>query len=305
MGNIAKLTPTKDPLAFVSEGFHVWTPAKANKVFSECRYERNRNEAQAKRHIDALARQMTDGTWLAKSPIDFARTPDGKLTLVNGHHRMLAQVQAGKDIEWSVSIHECADEAEVADLFWRFDTILRKRSNTNVMNAVNAAGTFGLSKTTTMYLPSAVTFIDFGMRAPTGANSKVYTPAEKLALMDEWQAEARIYDELVAVAPGRVRRKLLGAQVFAVALLTLRSTPKVAVDFWQGVAADDGLNRGDPRKTLIDFLRDTHGASTGLTSTAAAAARAWNAHYAGRQLSMMRVGSAPVRIAGTKVSVSP
>lgn len=303
--NIKSLTTAKDPLAFVREGICRFNPAQANKVFNLCRYARNRNEATGKAHIDALARQMADGTWLPKSPIDFARLPDGTLTLVNGHHRMLAQVQSGRDIDWNVVIHDVDDESDVAALFWRFDTVMRVRSMQNVLAGVNASEELELSKGATVALSSAVVFIDNGLHPPTGPHSKKYTPAEKLALMADWQVEARIYDECVASATRDVRRKLFGIQVMAVGLISLRANTESAIKFWTGIAEDDGLRRGDPRKTLLDFLRDTHASSAGYTYTAAACARAWAAWENGKELTMIRVGRQPVRIVGTKMSVTP
>lgn len=303
--NIKSLTTAKDPLHFVQEGICRWTPAQANKVFNLCRYARNRDENKGKQHIDALARQMVDGTWLPKSPIDFARQADGKLTLVNGHHRMLAQVKSGRDIEWNVIIHDVDDEDDVAGLFWRFDTVMRVRSMQNILAGVGAAESLELTKMGTVGLSRAVVFIDMGMSPTQGPGRKTYTPAEKLALMSDWQVEARLYDECIQPAVKDARRKLYGAQVMAVALVTLRAHTESAVKFWSGVAGDDGLRRGDPRKTLLDFLRDTHATSTGYTATAAACARAWGAWEQGRELSVIRVGRQAVRIAGTKVTVQP
>lgn len=302
--NIKKLPISKDPFAFINEGLCKFTPAKANAVFERCRYSKNRNENASRSHIEALKRQMQAGEWLPKQQIDFARLPSGELTLVNGHHRMLAQAQSGVDVVWNIAIHDCADKDEVAGLFWRYDTILRKRSINNILEGVSASESLGLSKMAAKGLSSAAPFIDNGMRPPR-AGTRIYTPAERLGLMSEWAGEATAYDKCASCADSKTRRKLFGAQVMSVALLTLRADRKAATEFWAGVAADDGLRKGDPRKTLIDFMRDTHASSTGMTSSSVACARAWNAWVAGKELTMVRVGRAQVRVAGTKVVVAP
>lgn len=305
MLNITKLSAVEAPLSFIREGFQKWTPAQANMVFQRCRYARNRSEMRGKSHIDALARQMSDGTWLPRSGIDFARLPDGTLTLVNGHHRMLAQVQSGRDIEWSVVIHDCADQDDIANLFWRFDTVVRLRSTNNILDGVNAAASLGLSKLGVTALASAVTFIDNGMRPTMGAHQRTYTPAEKLTLMSQWGAEARAYEVAITAAKRNARRKLYGVQVMAVGLVTMRAAPESAEKFWRGIAEDDGLARHDPRKTLLDYLRDTHLAGSGYTATSVAVARAWSAWEAGRDLTMVRIGKTPVRIVGSDMVVAP
>jgi len=302
---IRELKRDKGPTSFIRDGVAVWTPRHANTAFNFCRYERNRDEKRGRAHIDALARQMQNGEWLSRSPLDFAQLPGGKLILVNGHHRLLAQVQSGQDIEWQVIIHDCADMDEVRNLFWRFDTVIRKRSTNNVLAGVDAAENLGVSKTTSTALAKSAVFIENGMCPPQGQNTRHYTPAEKLRFMADWSQEAAAYEVAVGLAPAKMRRKLYSAQVMAVAMITYRAKPKLAKEFWEGLATDDGLKRGDPRKTLLDFLRDTHGASTGLTSTAVACARAWSAWCSDRQLGMIRVGRAPVRIMGASYTVTP
>lgn len=304
MNNTRKVTPLKGKNDFIKEGVCTFTPARANAVFRQCRYERNRNENSAKAHINALRREMEMGDWLPKQQIDFARLPDGKLILVNGHHRMVAQAESGVDIEWNVVIHDCADMEEVAGLFWRYDTVLRKRSMNNILDGVSASERLGLSKSAAKGLSSAAPFIDNGLRPPR-AGTRIYTPSERLGLMGDWAHETAVYDGCAAAADSKMRRKLFGAQVMAVALLTIRADEKSAREFWHGLAADDGLRKGDPRKTLSDFLRDTHAASTGLTATSVAVARAWNAWVAGKQLSMIRVGRASVKVAGTSMVAQP
>lgn len=302
---IKELRPDKGPTAFIRDGVAVWTPRHANTAFQHCRYEKNRDEKRGKSHIDALCRQMQNGEWLSRSPLDFALLPDGKLILVNGHHRLLAQVQSGQDIEWQIIIHDCADMDEVRNLFWRFDTVIRKRSTQNVLAGVDAAESLGLSKTASFALVRASVFIESGMVPTQGQAHKQYTPAEKLRLMSEWADEAAAYELAVSLAPAKMRRKLYIGQVMGVALITYRAKPTLAKAFWEGMAKDDGLKRGDPRKTLLDFLRDTHGASTGLTATAVACARAWSAWCSERELGLIRVGRSPVRISGSNFTVAP
>lgn len=289
----------KTKAAIVQEGPMHFTPAKAMHVYNACRYERNRGIS--KQHVSLLREQMQRGTWLAKSPLDFARKPDGSLTLVNGHHRLAAQSESNVDIEWQIIVHDVADDDDLASLFWRFDTTMRKRSINNVLSAVGAADTLGLTSWNVSKYASAVRYIGSGMAS--GNNQRGMLADDILRLMAEWQAEALIFQDCLALAPKVVAAKMRSAQIFAVALITIRANQTKAISFWSGIAADDGLRRGDPRKTLLDYMRDMHLASGGYTSSAVAAARAWNAYTAGKQLSMIRVGSAPVRIDGADVMV--
>lgn len=306
MQNITSIKPDKpSSLGFVAEGIQRFTPAKAAAVFRYARYEFNRDEKKAKQHVAALARMMRDGSWRDKGTIEFARLPDGTLTMIDGHHRMLAQEQSGRDVVWNVIIHDVPDEDAQKNLFWTFDTTLRKRSLANVLTGVNASENMGLNKSMSLALARAVAFIDNGMCPNVGQNSRTYTPGEQLALMSQWQGEAAIYQDCVDLAANALKTKLRSTQIAAAALVTFRAHPEKAEEFWHGLCADDGLRKGDPRKTLLDWMRDTHLAGTGLTSAAAAVGRAWSAWMTGKDLNSIRIGRQPVRIAGTSMVVRP
>lgn len=305
MKTITNIAEAKGPFAFIKEGRVRLNPAQANKIFNNLRYEFNRSTDRAKTHISALARMMRAGDWRDGGVIEFARFPDGTLTMLDGHHRMLAQVEAGVDVIWNIAIHDVADQDEFRNLFWTYDTTLRVRTRANILDGVRAAENFGLAKGTTEKLTRAAQFIDNGMNANVGQNARRYTPNEQLALAAEWAAEAAIYERLMADVPKTMKTKFYSAQVMAVALVTIRAKPQEAGEFWGGIAADDGLRKGDPRKTLLDWLRDTHLAGTGLRSAAGAVARAWQAWVSGKQLNFIRVGRTPVQIAGSKTVVRP
>lgn len=303
--SITPLKVQKDPFDFITAGQHEWTPARANKVFSNLRYEFNRDEKKARQHISGLARMMKSGAWRPGGTIEFARTPDGKMTLVDGHHRMLAQVEAGVNVVWTVLIHDVADQDGVRSLFWTYDTTLRKRSLTNVLAGVNAAEEMDMPKQMAHAVAKAAIFIDNGMRANVGQASRLYTPDEMLRLASMWAEEGRLYAKCIEAAPNAIKLKLRGGQITAAALVTFRADSARAQEFWSGLAEDDGLRKGDPRKTLLDYMRDTHMASTGLSSAACAAARAWNAWVAGNTLNSIRIGRQAIKFTGSKTVVKP
>lgn len=303
MKNITTLREAKEE--DIKPGLNKWTPARANAIFSRYRYEFNRDERKAKQHISALARMMRDGSWRDGGTIEFARLPGGMMTLVDGHHRMLAQVEAGVDIWWTVLIHNVEDQDELRNLFWTYDTTLRKRSLNNVLAGVNAAEHMQLSKAMALTTTRAAVFIDNGMHPTTGQFSRQYTPAEQLTLAAKWERQAQLYEQCVDAAPIAVKKKLRSAQVASVAFLSFVADDDKAWPFWMGVAQDDGLRRGDPRKTLLDWMRDTHLSGTGPTHAAAAAARAWAAWYNGNDLNIIRIGKQAVKVAGTSTVVRP
>jgi hypothetical protein len=122
-----------------------------------------------------LADLMQRHQWRAKEKLDFARL-DGRLILVNGHHRLGSQALAGLRMEWIVVIHECASADEVAELYFTFDTNCRQRSPHTILNVVGLGPTLGIGKDTASRLWSAIPLLnsdfDFSILARPDAIDK-------------------------------------------------------------------------------------------------------------------------------------
>src|SRR5690606_12147457 len=72
-----------------------------------------------------------------------------------------------------------------------------------------------------------------------------------------WGLASR-FEEMIQPAPHNVRNRLRNPGVLAVALMTVKYQPKLAEEFWRGLAENDGLRRGDPRHTLLNDLMGRH-----------------------------------------------
>jgi hypothetical protein len=307
MNNIKQLPLAQQEPTFIKEGFIKFTPAQANFVIENCRYERQRDELKAAGHIATLSEYMRRGQWLPKSQIDFARMSDGRVIMVNGHHRMRAQVAATCDILWSVVIHDCATDADLRSLYYRFDTDLRPRSAQNILSGIDFAGQTGLTKQASTALWNAVPIIANGLRFKRydqGKQQRSMLTDERLEMAMQYAVEAAKMHENIMLAPPSLRRQLYTVSNFAVALVTLKFDTPRAETFWRGVCEDDGLTKGDPRKTLLADIRARQGKDGLLASKMMAAAKAWNAYRAGRELKIIKVTGHSVCIDGTPFTVS-
>jgi hypothetical protein len=303
--NTTRLAAVSQPaFGFLREGLVTLNPAQANMILRELPYEHQRDLTRAKSHIATLAEQMSRKLWLSKTQIDFARVGD-RLILVNGHHRMAAQVQAAANILWNITFHDCADMTAVANLYWRFDTTLRKRSASNILTGLGFAEEHGLSATIASALWGAAPIIANGMRF------SVYQNGTAALLIDDRQAVAQRFvpqamqmQEFIAAANPAVRQRLRVSSRFAVALVTLHYQPTLAVPFWQGLCADDGLAKNDPRKALLNDMQVRNGKMGAAAASMMAVARSWNAFFSDERLALVRVGtSSSVKIAGTPFTV--
>lgn len=268
-------------------------------ILRECSYERQRRISAD--HVSVLTDIMKRGAWVERGGIDFARL-DGRLILVNGHHRGHAQVKSGRTLDWTICIHDCRSVGEVESLYYAFDTNVRKRTAEQILHGSGFAEEQGISAIMAKAVFSAVPFI--AAKFSTSKSDQDFHTNRimdrRLSVAASFTPQARAYEACVAGASGVVRRKLFNGGLAAVALVTLKHQPEKATVFWSGVAQNDGLRRGDPRHTLVSDLL-TRGMNNGLAHAVyASPALAWNAFYEGRQIKIVKVIDVPrVRIFGT------
>lgn len=231
------------------------TPSQASTWLEDCNYERQR--PIRRKHVDYLAEEMSRGLFIPGTAIHFV-VRDGKTELVNGQHTLSAIAKSGKTIALTVVKVPTTLESGAADLYFRFDRHA-KRTYSDMYNALDLVSEMGLTKTRIEELGAGVRLIseDFLNRS-----SNIH-PDDLLEKMREYQEAMGWFDEARAGAERTVEISLRRRAVVSVALVTFRHSAQVmgnerVLDFWSGVAMDDGLQRGDPRKALVNHLRQ-HG----------------------------------------------
>lgn len=292
----------------IREGFQTLTPSDAAAILENCSYDRQRKIDTM--HSETLREMMQRGAWLEKSQIDFGRMSDGKIWLVNGHHRLTAQTRSGRSLLWAIAVHDCKTVDDLRTLYYRYDTNVRKRTSENILQGVDFSGQHGLSKQMARALFDAAPIIASGMTVGT-RNPTLETALarrltdERIAIAERFVAEASIYEKCIDAAPANLKRKLLLPTIAAVALVTIRHEAEIAAEFWSGLAENDGLRRGDSRATLIQDLLARNGKSGSAHQFLVAAAKAWNAYHSGRLLKIIKVNSGhTTKISGTPYEVT-
>lgn len=291
MATVTKLEPrVQRDLSFIQEGFVEFSAVQANTVLMECPFDGQRKIG--KDHVKVLADMMKRDKWEAKDKLDFAML-HGQPILVNGYHRMHAQVSCGKAIRWTVVIHQCATMDQVRNLYYRFDTNTRLRAPTQILNAVDFAERNALSKTMAQALYRAVPLIanDFSDAPKDRDILTAKVTDRRIAFAKEYLQAAQKYEEAISGSIVGFKSKFYSAGVCAVALVTFRFQPIAAMEFWTGVALNDGLRRGDPRQTLNNYLtaNSVRGNGGRITRSAFGPSIAWNAYYDERELQIIKI----------------
>lgn len=249
-------------------------------------------------HIADLAEEMKSGKFIAGTQIHFVRfPPNGKLQLVNNHHRLRAVIFSGLPATFRVLITPVKNQAMSDEMYRRLDRLELRRTTGDVILAEGIVEGQSLQREIASATFEAVKFIHVGFTKARGdmANA-IRSDDKRLAACDEFWSSARLYQDAISEATRGLKGPLKSPSVMAVALVTLRHQPKLAFEFWTGVAVG-GAGQRDPRDVLFRYLLSR--TSNNPVDVMRAVSSAWNAFLDGRPLSVIRRNEQAVRIAGT------
>jgi hypothetical protein len=271
------------------------TPALAKRILDEScyAYQRKIRPWLIKKHAAAMRlNRFVPGVQITFGLLE------GELIGVNLYHRMNAVVESGKTVRFMIHIVPCANVAALENLYSIFDEPASGRKLMETAGAVLEDAELGSHATAALL--RAVQVIEARYHTPDVDSDAtiMHTASARNAKARLWLPAAKAYFAAIAGAHKEVFDALHRRAVVAAALLVFKHQAAIAAEFWGGLAADDGLSRIDPRKTLAEHLRrreDTRRVEMDVY----AVARAWNAFYEGRKLKVIRVRESHFGFSGT------
>lgn len=275
------------------------TPQMAAEWLSVSQFEHQRNKRQW--HIDYLAQEMKKGRFLPGTQIRFS-VHDGQERVIDGQHRLSAVIKSGIPQMFSVLWMPEDPSASYGHL-----DIGLSRTAQDMYSAIQLSEETGIGKNLLSRVAYAVKFIDGNFVASKTKSDKL-SPYDQANLVRSYSKAANDFAEVTAGVPVEMRSGILRVATLSMALVTFRfATESLGAakveEFWGGVAFDDGLSIGDPRKTANRHILTTSmvGGSTaqgGSSKTmwpasysARYLANCWNAWVEGRQIKLTRVAN--------------
>jgi hypothetical protein len=258
-----------------------------------CHYKHQRHIRDY--HVDRLVRALLNDTF-ETSEVNFYDYGEGP-KCVNGVHRLTAIAKAQKGAWLTVTLHQDVTEAETREAYRRYDVGLM-RGLSEILRSAEIAEELNLSALAAQRLNSAAALIyyRFDQNMWHGARSEFRDYEQVLDRIRLWAHEGREYTRAVQMARGGLRRNLQSRAVMAVALVTYRHQADRAPYFWQDVATNSGLTRGQPAHTLVNYLADTVHARHNVNTIMRAVAGAWNAFYLEKQIRQIHIPDPHVAI---------
>lgn len=264
-------------------------PGIAQRILDETNFEGQRR-VMAQREAEHVS-LMRRGWWIPeRSELTFAMTPDRKLYLVDGQHRLHATVRFGQPVGMRIKILRADNMHDVRRLYATFDAPSQARTDAEMLAGVGIAKEVGLRPNTVKSLYMALSIIRNGMEPPANrlGTIEARSRSARLENIGDWTNQAKVYEAIVMKADSYLQRKLLGQGCMAVAMALLKHQPVKAAAFFNGIAQNDGLRKNDPRARLIADFQMRKLNAGGIRQSVQQVAVAWNAFYEGRDLSQIR-----------------
>lgn len=249
----------------VSQELTTVTSEMALKWLTENRYPRQR--ALSIYAVDLLAEHMEKGTFRQGTQIAFASVRGKHKMLTNGQHTLQAVIKSGKPQLLSV-MHHNVDTMEQVNWLYVQEDRHRRRTVADTFNAFDMLDQMELR--TKRQLNSVGSSVRVIMSGFNRCRARI-RDEDFLAAMSEYKEAARLYFASINGTENALISPLYRYTTLPIGLVTCRYAVKsvgeeYVTDFWSGVALDDGLKKGDPRKSLLfHFRNDALG--TYMTST--------------------------------------
>lgn len=282
-------------------------PGVAKRILEEANFDGQRGVKASR--VDRHLARIKLGSWCTGFPITFAQMPDGELILIDGQHRVTAVSMCEAPVDVRINIIKVTEPVEVRRLYIGFDAADGVRSKSEVLDGVGLGEKLNIKRSVRNAAFDALGLIrnkfEFARNTQADTQNAISTEG-RISEFPEWESEIIKWNHIHTISDRAHARSMIGAGVTAVGLYTLKYQPARAMDFWTGVARNDGLRKKDPRHTLIqDFhTRVLNGGSR--RQSVQAPTLAWNAFFENRPLSIIKcLEGAVIRMSGTPFAGGP
>lgn len=278
-----------------TDGYQVISPEIAQQWLASWNYEHQRPIRSY--HVTNLAQEIANGRFRAKTQINFCRLGD-EFFLTNGQHTLSAIIKAQQPVLLSVIVLDVQSKNQIADDFTRHDTHLTRQLSVSLI-AHELNKTLEVTATELNWITAAVNYYAWMIRESTLKSSIQMTNDVKLNQVVKYGELAR--SALRTYHEPNAKRKdyMVKRTTLACAMHVYNWNPDACESFYGEISRDNGLLIGDPRKTLLEYLRETRSHSGGSNLTVKksvpdhylikAHAQAFNAFINRRNLKFIRV----------------
>lgn len=268
------------------------TPAIANTFLMENHFHLQRTPKPS--HVSSLAGAMRNGEFPPGTPICFVQTPT-KLELIDGQHRLRAQVVAEMDVDYSVVTLTSDDETASGVLYTQFD-IGAKRTITDRLKALNVTEHVDLPVMQANLLAAGAPYLKYRFGKISSSQIAQMTPLQRLEILKEFEQGAIQFFACMSSAEKWISKPLMKPHFVALGAYLCQYAPAKAIPLWRAIAANTCGGINDPQYHMFNLAQNVDTKSVAQRRAvviAQAFIHGWNAIVEGKSISK-KLTPAPV-----------
>lgn len=275
-------------------------PDEAERLLNDARYEWQRTVKE--RIVGRYANDMAKGRF-GETTIKVCMLPEGSATncgpfLADGQHRLWGVLKSGATIRCVVQTILCDTMEDVQEEYRNTD-IGTMRTPADLFRAAGIDIALPVSAINGYH--AALGLIISAFMSPDNFRKELSNRNLRNELFHIYADSFHNYREVTGHVGAEMRGHTMRSGVMAVGIMTMHYCRESASEFWQSVASNNGLMRGDPRHTLANFIIGTPSNMHPSRHYARYVIAAWNAAQEQRQLTRLMPSDVtqPPYIAGT------
>lgn len=291
--NAIKKTIQEESIFYPMEGFYRVTGDMAKEWLKKWNYVHQRTIRDY--HVENLANEMKCGRFRAKTQVNFCKCGE-QFFLTNGQHTLRAIAKCGITQVLCVIVTDVDSLDDVAAEYSRHDTHLTRRLS-DALVAYELDKELGVTRTQLSTIMAGILYYAYCIKDER--RSSHATHDRKVELFGKY---ANLGKKVLGFTGkhqhNRDKRWAVRKTTMAGMMFTTSKQEHISEEFWTSLFEDDGLKQKDPRKTLLEYIRNsaTCGGSGQNSSFKVTPnhilikcmALAWNAWVDKRELSVLQ-----------------
>jgi hypothetical protein len=283
-------------------------PSEAQEILSNHNFHLQRAIKAA--HVGALTMAMKGDEFPRGTALYFAKTPE-TIELLDGQHRLTAQVAANVEIEYTVVTLFCKTVAEAEVLYTQMDVGI-KRSIADRMKALDLQKHIALPAKQANLLAAGAPYIKYGFGKIHASLINQMTPVQRMEVCREYAPGASVYLKYMEQAEPWIKNAFMRSHFVALGAYLFHHAPETAGHLWNSIATNECGTPSDPRQRIMNLAQNMTTSAIGLNRALVvmqAFIHGWNAMVEGKtklpRLIIAPVAAAKIEILGLDISPPP
>lgn len=252
-------------------------------------------------HVVSLTLAMENGEFPPGTALFFVQTPN-RLDMIDGQHRLKAQIATDISIDYTVVTFVTSDDAAASILYTQLD-IGAKRTISDRMKALNLSAHVNIPQKLATIFASGAPYLKYRFNSITPQQINQMTPLQRMDVIKEFEQGAVLFFECMSSADKWITKPFMKPHLVALGAYICQYAPEQGRVFWTSMANNDFKGTKDPRSQIFSLVQNIETKTLAIRrsiTVVQAFIHGWNAWIEGKDIEK-KLSIAPIPAANIKI----